>query len=154
MSSRRPSRHLVGILVLLLAAPRLSAEGSPLNLDIGAGVLIDAAPWGIEYAAPEAAVALWRDGSLRPGAMVEASWLDSRGALSAVACLGAGTESLSGFGGAGIALYFDPALSATPFFEAGLRVAGNRFFMMPIAALRFKQRDSDSEIRLLFGMTF
>jgi hypothetical protein len=141
------------IVVCILLVFAVHAVGGALELDVGAGLTIDVAPFGIESVEPLAIVAPWvgkRDG-WQVGLMVAGSLSADAPvimmALGARAWLAEDLAALYAGIGARVALGESPTV--TPLALGGLRLeAGRLSFVAPGFAIRLKPTGLDTEVWL------
>jgi hypothetical protein len=144
---RRTAR--VAVFALLVLTTQLPA----FEMDVGAGITIDVAPFGIESVEPLVFAAPWigpRD-TLQVGVVAVGSFGagTSDAALALCARMWPVKNIVALYGGAGVlaALGQDPSLM--PYVLGGLRLEAGRFaFIVPGLAVRFKPAGSDTEVCL------
>jgi hypothetical protein len=144
---RRTGR--VTVFALFVLAAKLPA----FEMDVGAGITIDVAPFGIESVEP---------------LVLAAPWIGTRDTLQvgvvAVGSFGAGTSDaalalctriwpvinvMALYGGAGVLAAVGQDLSLMPYVLGGLRLEAGYFaFIVPGLAVRFKSTGSDTEVWL------
>jgi hypothetical protein len=141
----KPEPRALVLLVLLLAGTGLSA----LDFDLGIGVLLDVAPFGIESAQVMINAALWlgerRD--FQAGLSLSQGFSPGRNDTSLALCgrYWLIESRLAAFGGGGLRLTdFDDHV-ITPLFLGGLRVEAGPVALLPVIALRIKPDDPDWE---------
>jgi hypothetical protein len=143
----------IAAFAFLLFASELPA----FEMDLGAGITIDVAPFGVESVEPLVILARWvglRDG-LQVGAMLAGSFGagTSDAALALCARLWPISNILALYGGAGILAAPGQDPSVMPYALGGLRLeAGHVAFIAPGLAVRFKPTGSDTEV--WFGVLY
>jgi hypothetical protein len=145
----RPSLCVTAVVLALCCCVGAAA----LDLDVGAGIAIDVAPYGIETVAPMALVAAWvgpPDG-WQAGLLVAATLSRSVRDAEAAACLRIwalpGHAALYGGGGLIAGSDADPVIE--PYLIGGLRLqAGRIAFFAPGLTMRLKSGGTDSGLWL------
>ena len=131
----------------------LASELPAFEMDLGVGITIDVAPFGVESVEPLIVLAPWvgpRDG-LQVGAMLAGSFGagTSDAALAMCARLWPISNVLALYGGAGILAAPGQDPSVMPYTLGGMRIeAGHFAFIAPGLAVRFKPTGSDTEVWL------
>jgi len=144
---RRSGR--VAAFALLMIAARLPA----FEMDVGAGITVDVAPFGIESVEPLVLAAPWigpRD-AVQVGAVAVGSFGagTSDAALALCARMWPIADVAAVYGGAGVIVEFGEEPVAMPYLLAGLRMEAWRFaFIAPGLAVRFKPTGTDTELWL------
>ena len=134
-------------LALLIAAAELPA----FEMDFGAGITIDAAPFGIESVEPLVIVAPWvgpRD-RLQAGLILAGSFGRDTPDIALALCARVWPvrNNVALYGGAGVLAAPGQDPSVMPYLLGGLRFEVWHFaFIVPGLAVRFKPTGSDTEI--------
>ncbi len=124
-----------------------------IELDIGAGITVDVAFFGVEAVEPLAIVAPWfgpRDG-LQTGVVVAGSLSADMSDVAAALCLRVwpARDRAALYGGAGVLLAPGQDPAPMPYVVGGLRLeTGHLALIVPGAAMRFKPTGSDTEVWL------
>jgi hypothetical protein len=141
------TRGRVTALALLIAAAELPA----FEMDFGAGITIDAAPFGIESVEPLVIVAPWigpRD-RMQAGLIVAGSFGPDTSDIALALCarVWPGRNSVALYGGAGVLAAPGQDPSVMPYLLGGLRFeVWHIGFILPGLAVRFEPTGSDTEI--------
>lgn len=128
----------------------LAAQLPAIEMDLGAGITIDVAPFGVESVAIVASWAGPRD-RVQAGMVLVGSFGNgiSDAALALCARIWPVADVAAVYGGAGILVEFGEEPAAMPYVLGGLRLEAWRFaFIAPGLAVRFKPTGSDTELWL------
>jgi hypothetical protein len=130
----------------------LAADLPAFEMEIGAGITIDVAPFGIESVEPLVILAPWA--GLRDSGQVGMILAGSFGVGTSDAALALCARIWPGnavalYGGAGVLLAPGQDPFAMPYLLGGLRLeAGHVAFIAPGLAVRFEPTGSDTEVWL------
>lgn len=146
----------LGAMLLVFAASGTATRADSPSIEVGAGITVDVAPFGIEYVEPELAAAIWfGSGWFRLGLFTEASAWADRADLSALVCARTETGPIDFFGGFGALASFESEFLLMPSVSGGLRFRIGRFVLLtPMLSVRFKPTGSDTEFRTVIAWAF
>lgn len=131
----------------------LAAELPAFEVDFGAGITIDVAPFGVESVEPMAIVAPWagsRD-RVQAGMILVGSFGNGTpdAALALCGRMWPVADVVAVYCGAGVIVGFGEEPVAMPYVLGGLRLEVRRFaFIAPGLAVRFEPTGSDTELWL------
>lgn len=155
----KPKSTVYPVVLAALCAlgPRALPAQEPM-FDIALGVTLDAAPFGIEYAAPLVNALLWGygPGETRFAAQAELSYWKDRGFVSLTALGAFGFDSIRVIGGPGATAIYEGAhgLAIQPTLSCGIRSELNGWFAQPFLSVRLKEGQTDTDGRFLLGKAF
>ena len=146
-------------LLLLCSLLFLPAAGNAvcMSTDLSLGVNVDVTPYGIEIIQPGAAVHLWFDGSsaLCPGLSAEFYYRQERFDMAFNLIGRYDFNDASAFAGLGLVYELTESSYVYPEAELGARfVFADLFTICPLLSVRVKPHDTDTDLRLLAGLTF
>ncbi len=146
-------------LLLFCALLFLPAAGNAvcMSTDLSLGVNVDITPYGVEIIQPGAAVQLWFDGrsAFCPGLSAEFYYLQERFDMAFNLTCRYDFDAVSAFAGLGLVYEKTEQSHVYPEAELGARfVFADMFTICPLLSVRAKPRDTDTDLRLLAGITF